>query len=123
VLPAVELEFTGHLLQTEEPAPAYVSDTQLRHVLPLEARTVSEYFPAEHAEHTEAFAAEKKPAVQLLQVEDAARENVPLAQSEHGLLPTFDLNIPAAQLKQTLFAEELQANSYDQYCKSVNSKA
>ena len=114
MLPAVELEFTGHLLQTEEPAPAYVSDTQLRHVLPLEARTVPEYFPAEHAEHTEAFAAEKKPAVQLLQVEDAARENVPLAQSEHGLLPSFDLNVPATQFKQTVFAEELQVASYDQ---------
>ncbi len=80
-LTAVEPEFTGQLMQTEEPAPEYVLDTQSRHVLPLEARTVPEYFPAEHAEHTEAFTAEKKPAVQLLQIDDPARENVPLAQS------------------------------------------
>jgi hypothetical protein len=114
MLPAAELEFTGHLLHSEEPAPAYVLDTQSRHMLPLEARTVPEYFPAEHAEHTEAVAAEKNPAAQVLQVEDAARENVPLAQPEHGLLPTVDLNIPATQFKQTVFAEELQVASYDQ---------
>lgn len=110
----MELEFKAQSMQTEEPAPEYVLDTQSRHVLALEARMVLEYFPAEHAEHTEAFAPEKKPAVQLLQVEDAARENVPLAQSMHGLLPTFDLNIPAAQFKQTVFAEELQTASYSQ---------
>jgi len=81
----------------------------MRHVLSLEARAVVEYFPAEHAEHTGAFAAEKKPAVQSMQIDDDAREKVPLTQSEHGPLPPFDLNVPAAQCKQTVFAELLQS--------------
>ena len=48
----------------------------------------------------------------LSPLKDAARENVPLAQPEHGLLSTVDLNIPAAQLPQIVFLEEHQVSSY-----------